>query len=168
MTSTDTQARGFTIVRRYDAPRELVFRSWTDPALLQWFAGIPADPAHPTTVDLRPGGDWRIHLVEDEGRGRAYVTGGRYREIAEPERLVFSFGAVGGWPELTAETLDDLPVVTIELSEAPDGGTEMVATIGFSPAMTDERVAQWLAMGIQPGFTATIDRLAPALEARTS
>jgi len=153
--STD---RGFTVTRRFDAPRELVFRAWTDPEHLQWFAGVPRDPAHPTTVDLRVGGTWRVHLVEDEGRGRAYWTGGLYREISAPDKLVFTWGALDGWPELDVEDLDDLPVATIQLNEV-DGGTEMVAHFGFADSLSDQRVAEWLAMGVREGWTDTLSRI---------
>ena len=51
----------------------------TDPDRLHWFAGIPASPARPSTVDLRVGGAWRVWLVEGDDEARAYTTGGIYR-----------------------------------------------------------------------------------------
>ncbi|HWJ86389.1 MAG TPA: SRPBCC domain-containing protein [Cellulomonas sp.] len=160
-----TTDRGFTVVRRLAAPRELVFRAWTEPAHLQWFAGVPADPAYPTTVDLRVGGTWRVHLIEDEGRGRAYWTGGLYREIAAPEKLVFTWGALDGWPELDVDDLDALPVATITLNEV-EGGTEMVAHFGFADSLSDQRVAEWLAMGVRAGWTETLARIDDEVDTR--
>ena len=87
-----TTRRDLTIVRRLDAPRELVFQAWTDPVHLQWFANPTHPPHELITVDLRVGGAWRLQMIENEDK--AYVTGGIYREIVPPEKLVFTWGAV--------------------------------------------------------------------------
>ena len=121
MNTVTTTERGFTIVRRLAAPRELVFAAWTDPDhLLHWFANLP--PREPVTVDLRVGGAWRLDMVENPDR--AYVTGGIYREIDPPESLAFSWGAVGGWPDIDPDRLDDAPLVTVTLRTVPgDSGS---------------------------------------------
>lgn len=161
MTTVTDAARGFTVVRRFDAPRELVFRAWTDPDQLGWFAG-PGAPERPTTVDLRVGGAWRTHMREsDDPDDHGYVTGGVYREVVVPERLVFSFGAVGGWPDLDPADLDAVPLVTVTLTEV-DGGTEMVCTFGFAPTLGAEEVARWFSLGVRDGWTQTVDRFVPA------
>ncbi|RXZ70992.1 SRPBCC family protein [Agromyces albus] len=167
---TDTERptgtrRRFSIVRHLDAPRELVFRAWTDPAQLHWFAGVAPSAEHPSTVDLRIGGAWRVFLVEQNDEARSYVTGGVYREIVEPSRLVFSWGAVGGWPPIDPEDpdgLDRVPIVTIEL-EAIGDTTRLRLHFGFAESVPDARVREWYALGVEPGMNATIDRLAPHL-----
>ncbi|MBB5790038.1 SRPBCC family protein [Jiangella mangrovi] len=158
-----TLTRGFVIVRRFAASRELVFRSWTDPGLLRWFAdtGVPAD-RHPTTVDLRVGGAWRIDMVESPER--RYTTGGVYREIVPPERLVFTWGADGGWPALDPARPDDNPVVTVTFEpvddgDGVDGGTEMTVHFGFPDHLTDAEVQSWLDLGVEPGVRETVARL---------
>lgn len=152
-----TLTRGFVIVRRFAAPRELVYRAWTDPDRLQWFGdtGVPAD-RHRTTVDLRVGGAWRIDMVESPER--RYTTGGVYREIVPPERLVFTWGAAGGWPDLDPARPDDNPVVTVTL-EPVDGGTEMTVHFGFPDHLTDAEVQSWLDLGVEPGMRETVARL---------
>ena len=160
---TVTQVNHITIVRQLAAPAELVFQAWTDPLhLQQWFAnpGAPA-PSEPATVDLRVGGAWRLLMVENENK--SYVTGGIYREIVRPTRLVFTFGAEGGWPDLDLERLDDAPIITVTLNEA-DGATEMIVDLGFVDTLEEERVHAWLSMGMREGLTQTLDRLAPHLE----
>ena len=154
--------RGFTLVRRLAAPREMVWRAWTDPEQLHWFAGVPASPDRPSTVDLRVGGAWRVWLVEGTEEARAYTTGGIYREIEEPTRLVFSWGAVGGWPDLDPERLDEVPLV--ELTFHPDGdGTVMVSEFTLSDHLDPETVRGWFDLGVRDGWGATIDRLGPHL-----
>ncbi len=155
MSAVTKTERDFTIVRHLDAPRELVFRAWTDPDHLHWFTG--AEPGEqPTTVDLRVGGAWRFHMVENAER--SYVTGGIYREIVPPERLVFVFGAVDGWPPLDPTDVGDNPIVTITLNE-DDGGTEMVFHCGFPDGTSDERIQEWFALGIFGGWSETVARL---------
>jgi uncharacterized protein YndB with AHSA1/START domain len=156
-TSTD---RGITVVRRLDAPREVVFRAWTEPEHLGWFLG-PGHTDRPITVDLRVGGQWRLHMVENEERH--YMTGGIYREITPPERLVFTWGAVDGWPLLDADRPDEGLIATITLADVGGGVTEMTCHLGFPDHFTDEQVKEWLALGVRGGWTDTIDRLAPYL-----
>jgi uncharacterized protein YndB with AHSA1/START domain len=153
-----TEPRTLRIVRQLAAPREAVFRAWTDPTQLGWFADRP--PRTPTTVDLRVGGTWRLHMVQRDER--EYMTGGVYREIVPPERLRFSWGAVDGWPVLDPDDPDTVPTITVELSEVGDG-TAMVVTVEFPDRFSDDEVRVWLGWGVQDGWAGTIDRLGPYL-----
>lgn len=157
--STPTRTeRGFTIVRRLQAPREVVFRAWTDPRHLAWFAN-PEQPArHPTTVDLRVGGQWRLSMVEREDK--AYTTGGVYREIVPPERLVFSWGVAGGWPDYDPQRPQDVPICTITLKDL-GGATEMIFEVGFAGDAAEDVIKHWFSMGFKEGFTQTVDRIVP-------
>lgn len=160
--------RQFAMVRRYNAPRELVFRAWTDPEQLDWFAGTtPESRRGQASVDLRVGGEWRVHLVEGGGSGRTYVTGGVYVEVREPEKLVFRWGAVDGWPRLDPERPDDALLVTVRLEER-DGVTEMSFHVEMPGHFDDGEVSRWLAMGIVDGWAQTIDRLATQLAGLTA
>ncbi|MFD6071976.1 SRPBCC domain-containing protein, partial [Amycolatopsis lurida] len=77
-----------TITRLLDAPRELVFRVWTDPDhLAQWW-GPTGFRATSCTVNLTEGGKWRICMSDGETE---FWASGVYHEIVPPERLVFSF-----------------------------------------------------------------------------
>lgn len=153
--------RAFTLTRHLSAPRDIVYQAWTDPAHLGWFANPGYPQAHPITVDLRVGGAWRVHMVENEQKD--YVTGGVYREIVPGERLVFSWGAVGGWPALDPERLDDVPLVTVVLADAGHG-TEMTVHLELGPHLSDEDVQGWFALGITAGMADTLDRLGPWLQ----
>jgi uncharacterized protein YndB with AHSA1/START domain len=82
-------AQEITITRVYDAPRELVWKAWTEPArLAQWSGprGWRTDPAD-VTMDVQPGGSFRVTSVNDAD-GAEMTTESVFREVVEPERLV--------------------------------------------------------------------------------
>lgn len=160
MTALPETRHGLSIVRRLDAPREEVFRAWTEPEQLDaWFANGSAPvrvATLPTTVDLRVGGEWRLHMVENAER--SYVTGGIYEVVSAPDTLAFGWGAVGGWPEIDPAHLENAPLVTVTLYEL-DGATEMVLRVDFGAHLSDEQVQAWLATGMRAGWLQTLDRL---------
>ncbi len=152
---TDSE-RGFTLTRMLDAPRERVFQAWTDPWHLQWFYSDLVDPREPIEVDLRVGGVWRQKMIVDENT--EYFTGGIYHEIVPPERVVFTWGATNGWPQIDPDHLEDGPVVTVTLNEVGEK-TEMTFHLGFPDHLSEERVREWFARGIRQGWTDTLNRL---------
>ncbi|HMD55276.1 MAG TPA: SRPBCC domain-containing protein, partial [Phycisphaerae bacterium] len=86
--SAPSDDRDFVITRVLSAPRELVFKAWTDPRhMAQWWG-----PHHFTNsvceMDVRPGGAYRIVMRSPDGI--EYPINGVFREIAAPERLVMT------------------------------------------------------------------------------
>jgi uncharacterized protein YndB with AHSA1/START domain len=148
--------RGFTLSRILDAPREAVFQAWTDPGHLQWFSSPVAAVTDPIEVDLRIGGVWRQKMVVDDDT--QYFTGGVYREIAPPERLSFTWGAFDGWPKIDPDHPEDGPVVTVTLHEL-GAKTEMVFHLQLPDHLSEVRVREWFAQGVEAGWSDTIDRL---------
>jgi uncharacterized protein YndB with AHSA1/START domain len=159
--TTDNRKRGFTLTWTLEAPAADVFRAWTDPAHLGWFYNDEQPrPSEPIELDLRVGGTWRQLMVISDTT--SYFTGGVYREIVPDERLVFAWGANGGWPELDPERLDDSPTVTIMLEQA-DGRTEMNLHVEFPAGFADDVRQDWWSMA-EAGWRDTVDRLAAELE----
>ena len=111
--------RVLRITRTFDAPRERVFRAWTEPEqLVKWWGPKGCTvPEH--SIDVRVGGAWRTTMRSSEGN--EHVVAGVYREITPPERLVFT------WAWETEGPRGHETVVTIELRER-DGGTELQLT----------------------------------------
>jgi uncharacterized protein YndB with AHSA1/START domain len=157
MAATTGLAREFTLTKVLDAPREAVFRAWTDPEHLGWFFSGREAPGQSVTVDLRPGGEWRQTMVLDDET--SYVTGGIYREIVPGERLVFVWGATDGWPELAGDALDDGPLATVTLTDAGEGRTRMVFHLALPAHLPEERVLAALDTGMRDGWDQTLDRL---------
>jgi uncharacterized protein YndB with AHSA1/START domain len=75
------------VTRTFDAPRELVFEAWTDPAhLMRWFSPNGATTPH-ASVDFRVGGEFRFCMRFPDGR-EAWAKG-VYTELVKPERIVY-------------------------------------------------------------------------------
>jgi uncharacterized protein YndB with AHSA1/START domain len=110
---------GITITRVFDAPRERVWREWTEPeAFADWFGAAGGEVPLPTvSMDVRPGGSLRLTMFSGPERREINWTG-VYREVVEPERLVF--------------TLSDQPdderyeLIVVVLTDLGDGRTEML------------------------------------------
>jgi len=78
--------------RVFAAPRELVFKAWTDvDQFKQWFGAAACEgaPLKTIKVDARVGGKYRIQVRRPDGE--FYTTVGVYREVKPPERLVFTW-----------------------------------------------------------------------------
>jgi len=122
MSQTETIAPLELIVNRtLNAPRERVFRAWTEEAELdRWFAPGPGRTVK-SSLDVRVGGAYRIEMRAADGH--LHVATGTYREIRRPERLVFTWRAEGG-PEIVDDT-----VVMVEFFEAGDAGEKTQVTL---------------------------------------
>jgi uncharacterized protein YndB with AHSA1/START domain len=76
------------ITRVFDAPRELVWKAWTDPQYaMQWW-GPKGFTSPVCKVDFRVGGKFLFCMRSPEGQ--EFWTGGEYYEIVPPEKIVFS------------------------------------------------------------------------------
>ena len=91
-TNTTEQNLKLQLTRVFDAPRELVFKAWTDAnQLKQWFgaAGCDGSSLQSVKVDARVGGKYRLQMRRADGE--FFTTVGVYREVKPPERLVFTW-----------------------------------------------------------------------------
>ncbi|HVT59321.1 MAG TPA: SRPBCC domain-containing protein [Thermoanaerobaculia bacterium] len=80
------------LTRRFAAPRERLFRAWTDPRQLsRWFRPAPDYLDTQAEVDLQVGGRYRLGMRKAQPEAPPSVVGGVYEEITPPERLVFTW-----------------------------------------------------------------------------
>ena len=114
------------IVRIIEAPREQVFRAWTDPDELRRWWGPGEFTCPEAEVDLRPGGRYR--LVMQPTAGEPFVLAGTYREVEPPARLVYTWRWETGPAADGSESL-----VTVEFRDRGDH-TELVLTHSEFPA----------------------------------
>lgn len=137
--------------RVFDAPRERVFATYTDPALIpQWWG-----PRRMTTtvdqMDLRPGGSWRFVMREPDGREIGFK--GIYREVTPTERIVQTFE----WEGMPGHVI----IETVTFEELGDR-TKVTTTSLFHT--TEERDGM-IASGMEGGLTESHERLAELLAA---
>jgi uncharacterized protein YndB with AHSA1/START domain len=121
--SATSDADGITIVRILDAPREEVFRAWTErEGMAAWFGEEGSSiPLETFTSDPRPGGAW--HLIMIHGPDRIEIPfSGRFVEIVEPERVALTIAD----PTLTDSEREE--VLTAVLEDIGDGRTRMTFT----------------------------------------
>lgn len=143
------------LTRIFDAPRELVFRAWTDPQhVAQWWGPDEFTVPH-CELDVRPGG--AILVLMRGPDGTMYPTEGIFQEVVEPERLVFTSFAYPD--ESGSPQLEVLHTVTFEEQQGKTLVTLKVVVIKVAP-----EVAEVLS-GMEPGWRQGFERLARHLAA---
>jgi uncharacterized protein YndB with AHSA1/START domain len=144
--ATSPSDREIVLTRLFDAPRRLVFEAMSKPEHVRRWWGRLDDrySVHVCEIDLRPGGAWRF-----VGRGPAgeFAFHGIYREIAAPERVVFT--------EIYEPFPDVESVVTSTLIEEGDRTRLTVSALYPSPDVRD----MVLKTGMARGAAISYDRL---------
>ena len=79
------------VTKTIAAPRDLVFKAWTEPERLKQWWGVEANFSAPIAeVDLRVGGKYRLGMLAP-GESAPYVVGGVFQEVRPPEKLVYTW-----------------------------------------------------------------------------
>jgi uncharacterized protein YndB with AHSA1/START domain len=152
---TDTAAEHQILVERiFAAPREEVFRAWTDPEeIAAWYGpaamSVPADRAN---VDAHTGVRWELTMIPDGG-GDGFSIGYDIVELVAPELLVLRSDPM---PQMG---MPDGTTVRVELHEH-DRGTRMILTDGPLPAHGRDRA--------EAGYLAAFDKLEARMRAKAS
>ena len=90
-----TAEHELVLTRLIDAPREMLFRAWTEPELMKkWFSPAPWTTPH-AEMDLRPGGASLIVMRSPEGQDMP--NPGIILEVVKNEKLVFTDAYTAGW-----------------------------------------------------------------------
>jgi len=150
-----------TIVRVFDAPREAVWKAWTDPERAKRWWGPEGFTAPFIKIDLRVGGKYLFCMRSPDGKD--YWSTGVYREIVPLQRIVStdSFADEKGnvVPASHYGMPSDLPMemlVTVTFEEL-GGKTRMTLRHVGLPAGEQSKMAE-------QGWNASFDKLAKALK----
>ena len=146
----ESAGREIVITRVFDAPRELVWKAWTDPEHLTRWWGPKEFTSPACKIDLRVGG--RYHFCMRSPDGHDFWSTGVYREIVEPERIVCTdsfadeegnqvpashYGMPGDWPEemlitVTFEEHEGKTRMTLRQTGIPAGEMSEMTEAGWS------------------------------------
>jgi uncharacterized protein YndB with AHSA1/START domain len=132
------------INRIFDAPRELVFKIWTDPSYIpEWWG-----PRRLTTVvdkmDVRKGGIWRY--INRDNNANEYAFNGVYHDIISPDRLINTFEFEG---------VPSVGLITTTFEEQPGGKTKLTEISLYPSIEVRDGVLQ---SGMSEGAIELMDR----------
>jgi uncharacterized protein YndB with AHSA1/START domain len=131
------------IVREFDAPRDRVFRAWTDPELVTQWMGPRSVTMHIEHWDARTGGSWRYRAGDESGPDMGFW--GCFHEVRPDERLVQTFSFEGA--------PDGVSLETMTFEELPDGRTRTTAlSVVESLEIRDAILASGMEVGVVEGF----------------
>src|SRR5207237_305242 len=116
------------ITRIFEAPRERVFRAWTDPdEVAAWYGPEQMEaPRERIRIDLRVGGRWELTMIQRGGGGREFSIGYDILELVEPELIVLRSDPM---PEVG---MQEPTVVRVEFHDHGDK-TRMTLSDGPTP-----------------------------------
>lgn len=147
--TANREQREIVMIREFNAPRELVYKTYTDPKLVPQWWGM-AGTTIVDKMDVRPGGEWRY--IQRDGEGNEYAFRGVYKEVVPPEVLAYTFE----FELMPGKVL----VETIRFEEVGEK-TRLTSTSVFD---TLEDLEGFLQTGAEYGANATWNKLAEVIE----
>jgi uncharacterized protein YndB with AHSA1/START domain len=141
------------VERVFDAPRELVWKAWTEPGYLKRWWGPKGFTAPAIEIDLRVGGRYLYGMRSPEGQD--FWSTGEFREVVPPERIVATdsfadadgnvvpasdYGMTGDWPTellstVTFEEIEGRTKLTIREPGVPAGEMRDMAEAGWNESL---------------------------------
>jgi uncharacterized protein YndB with AHSA1/START domain len=147
------EGKEMEFTRLFHAPRELVWKAYSEAEHLARWWGPKGCTAAPCTVDFRPGGVWHYRLLFDGGESWGKAV---YQEIVAPERIVYldSFS--------DAEANSYPPEMRISLTFTDQGKTTLLRSHGTFASEEDLQTV--MGMGVVEGIGSTMECLDEYLE----
>jgi uncharacterized protein YndB with AHSA1/START domain len=137
----------------YDAPRELVWKTYNDPDMIPKFWG----PRNLTTtvekMDVKVGGEWRF--VQTDEKGEKFVFYGKYLELTPPKKAVMTFEFEPWAGHVITETMT---------LEEMDSKTKMTTVSQFENIQDLEGM---ISSGMESGAVESVERMAELLQIKT-
>jgi uncharacterized protein YndB with AHSA1/START domain len=138
----DSTDRDLVLTRIIDAPREKVYRCWTDPELVkQWFAPRPWSTSE-ARMDVRAGGS--SYVVMRDPDGNDYPNPGLFLEVVPNEKLVFTDAFTSAWQP------SEKPFMVVILTFEDEGGKTKYTAIARHWTVADREAHE--KMGFHEGW----------------
>ena len=157
----------FVIAREFNAPPEVLWRAWTDPAHLAKWWGPKCMATRIEAIDARPGGKYRFVMRGEDGT--EFPMEGVFSEVVEPSKLAYTVDVSGHPPEWFALVRRGLPpghcgdlgnFINTVTFEPRSGRTLVTVRMKFvSSAVRDAMVK----LGATSGWSSSLDRLVELL-----
>jgi uncharacterized protein YndB with AHSA1/START domain len=139
----DERVPTIKIIREFDAPRERVFRAWTDPDLYAQWIGPRSLTTKVTRWSARTGGEWAFVNLQDGQEVASFY--GSFHEVRAPERLVWTFTWEG--------EPDGVSLEFTTFEELPGGRTRVTGVSVMDSFETREQVlASGMEVGVKEGY----------------
>lgn len=141
------------VTRRLDAPRDLVWKAWTDPRRISAWYGPSGFGTTVKSMEVRPGGEWLFTMHGPDGTD--YPNRIRYREVEAPSKLAYLQSEEGS---------DSFFRVTVTFAKIPGapGKTDMVYRMAFPTAKGKDLAVE--KYGAAQGLSQSMGRLETYLE----
>lgn len=149
-TTAPANDRELVLTRLIDAPREKLFKCWTQPELMkQWFAPLPWTLSE-VEVDLRAGGSSKIVMRSPEGQ--EFPSLGVYLEVVPNEKIVFTDAYTEAWKP------SEKPFFTGIITFEDEGGKTRYTAVARHWTVEDRKAHE--GMGFHEGWGQCADQLA--------
>jgi uncharacterized protein YndB with AHSA1/START domain len=153
-------SKDFVITRVFDAPRDRIWRAWTEPERLKHWWGPKGFACTHCTVDLRPGGLMHYCLRAPDGQemwGRFI-----YREVVKPQKLVFVVAFSDPKGRITSHPMSpDWPQQILSTVEFAAQGQKTLISVRWTPTEAtdlERRTFEDGAPSMQQGWTGTFEQ----------
>ncbi len=138
------------VTRVFDAPREVVFKAFSDPDLIPNWWGPRRYTTEIDRMEVKPGGLWRF--INRDPDGNVYAFKGVYHDVVAPERVILTFEFEGMPGQVSLETAT---------FEEVEGKTRFVGVSVFQSVEDRDAMVQ---SGMEEGARETYDRLAEVIQ----
>ena len=149
--STTADALELIIDRVFDAPRELVWKAWTDPEMMKIWSAPRGFTIPRSDGELRINGQWHATMFKPDGE--QLNLGGKFLVIKEPERLVFTHV----WMDENGNPTSPESIVTVTLTQRGSKTEMNFRQTGFDSVGSRD--------GHSEGWTECFDKLDEMLSA---
>jgi uncharacterized protein YndB with AHSA1/START domain len=151
--TTKTKQHSVTLVRYFDAPRELVFKAWTDPKHMTAWWGPHGFTSRGCELDPKAGGIFKICM--DAPKFPDHWTKGVFKEVVKPRKLVFTVGAFIGDDD--TPKLETLNTITFEEEKGRTKLTVQAVVMKSDPSL------QFALDGMEMGWSQSLEKLSTVI-----
>ena len=156
----------FVLERTFNAPRDLVWKAWTDPDMLQKWQVHDLKHIH-HAVDVSPGGLWLLEIEQDDPAPN-YRHRFEFTDVAEPERFTcISSVADTHWNPISPPLIEGFPRLTRRTVTLEEEGKQTICRFVEEPALASEAEITCFAEAYskaQPAWDICMEKLAGTLE----